>query len=119
MRAKNSRTSTAALKVEYTNRPVSGWGRLLIPFLFVERIGLPTALSEALPDGRTSLNQVPALDLDSTVFESYGQQDGSLKGHNPRKHGRPSRHPLLAILARCRRIVHVWLRSGNAGPLAA
>src|SRR5438270_4939412 len=24
------------------------------------------------------------LDLDSTVFERYGQQEGSLKGHNPR-----------------------------------
>ena len=31
-----------------------------------------------------------SLDLDSTVFERYGQQEGSLKGHNPRKHGRPS-----------------------------
>jgi len=38
------------------------------------------------------------LDLDSTVFERYGQQEGSLKGHNPRKHGRPSHHPLLAVL---------------------
>src|SRR5947199_7944370 len=27
------------------------------------------------------------LDLDSTVFERYGRQEGSLKGHNPRKHG--------------------------------
>jgi len=35
------------------------------------------------------------LDLDSTVFERYGQQEGSLKGHNPRRHGRPSHHPLL------------------------
>src|SRR3954453_2199097 len=33
------------------------------------------------------------LDLDSTVFERYGRQEGSLKGHNPRKHGRPSHHP--------------------------
>jgi hypothetical protein len=31
------------------------------------------------------------LDLDSTVFERYGHQQGSLKGYNPRKHGRPSR----------------------------
>jgi hypothetical protein len=30
------------------------------------------------------------LDLDSTVFERYGQQEGSLKGHNPRKHGVPA-----------------------------
>src|SRR2546422_4188047 len=32
-----------------------------------------------------------SLDLDSTVFERYGQQQGALKGPNPRKHGRPSR----------------------------
>ena len=31
------------------------------------------------------------LDLDSTVFERYGHQQGGLKGCNPRKHGRPSR----------------------------
>src|SRR5208337_1748075 len=29
------------------------------------------------------------LDMDSTVFERYGKQEGSLKGHNPRHHGRP------------------------------
>jgi hypothetical protein len=38
------------------------------------------------------------LDLDSTALERYGRQEGSLKGHNPRKHGRPSHHPLLAVL---------------------
>ena len=32
-------------------------------------------------------------------FEHYGKQEGSLKGHNPRKHGRPSHHPLLAVLS--------------------
>jgi hypothetical protein len=29
------------------------------------------------------------LDLDSTVFERYGHQEGSLKGYNPHKHGLP------------------------------
>jgi hypothetical protein len=53
------------------------------------------------------------LDLDSTVFERYGQQEGSLKGHNPRKHGRPSHHPLLAVLAEAHFLLHGWLRSGN------
>ena len=38
-----------------------------------------------------------SLDLDSTVFERYGRQEGALKGPNPRKHGRPSHHPLLAV----------------------
>ena len=55
------------------------------------------------------------LDLDSTVFERYGQQEGSLKGHNPRKHGRPSHHPLLAVLSEAHFLLHGWLRSGNCG----
>lgn len=54
-----------------------------------------------------------SLDLDSTVFERYGKQEGALKGHNPRKHGRPSHHPLLAVLNEAQFIVHGWLRSGN------
>lgn len=57
-----------------------------------------------------------SLDLDSTVFERYGRQQGSLKGHNPRKHGRPSHHPLLAVLAEPHFVLHGWLRSGNCGP---
>jgi hypothetical protein len=56
-----------------------------------------------------------SLDLDSTVFERYGQQEGARKGHNPRKHGRPSHHPLLAVLAEAHFIVHGWLRSGDCG----
>ena len=55
------------------------------------------------------------LDLDSTVFERYGEQEGALKGHNPRKHGRPSHHPLLAALAEAHFLLHGWLRSGNCG----
>ena len=55
------------------------------------------------------------LDLDSTVLERYGKQEGSLKGHNPRKHGRPSHHPLLAVLSEAHFLLHGWLRSGNCG----
>src|SRR5207302_7307975 len=40
---------------------------------------------------------------------------GALKGPNPRKHGRPSHHPLLAVLAEAHFILHGWLRSGNCG----
>jgi DNA-directed RNA polymerase subunit N (RpoN/RPB10) len=56
-----------------------------------------------------------SLDLDSTVFERYGRQQGALRGHNPRKHGRPSHHPLLAVLAEAHFLLHGWLRSGNCG----
>jgi hypothetical protein len=55
------------------------------------------------------------LDLDSSVFGRYGTQEGALKGYNPKKRGRPSHHPLFAVLAEARCIAHVWLRSGNTG----
>ncbi len=51
-----------------------------------------------------------SLDLDSTVFERYGRQQGALRGPNRRKHGRPSHHPLVAVLAEAH-----FLRSGNCG----
>jgi Transposase DDE domain group 1 len=56
-----------------------------------------------------------SLDLDSTVFERYGHQQGALRGPNPRKHGRPSHHPLVAALAEAHFLLHGWLRSGNCG----
>lgn len=59
--------------------------------------------------------QGEVLDLDSTVLQRYGRQQGSLRGYNPTKRGRPSHHPLLAVLAHSKLIVHSWLRSGNTG----
>ena len=56
-----------------------------------------------------------ALDLDSTVFCRQGQQEGARKGFNPRRKGRNSHHPLLAVLAEAPFILHGWLRSGNTG----
>jgi len=55
------------------------------------------------------------LDLDSTVFCRYGEkQQGSLKGYNPKKPGRPSHHPLVAFLSEARRVLWAVLRSGNS-----
>src|ERR1019366_7163989 len=54
-----------------------------------------------------------ALDLDSTVFCREGKQEGARKGYNPRRKGRNSHHPLLAVLAEAQFILHGWLRSGN------
>ena len=182
-------------EIAFTDQPITGWGGLAMVARFFEVIGIREVLAKALPDGRTSPNQVPVvdmvmallvtilmggrrfshverfrsdavlpkmfdlsrtasamtitryfggftkqhvqhlvdsvgsglwgrlipadptavLDLDSTIFERYGQQEGSLKGHNPRKHGRPSHHPILAMLAGSKRILHAWLRSGNTG----
>src|ERR1700704_528566 len=57
-----------------------------------------------------------SLDLDSTLFSRHGtQQQGAARGYNPRRPGRPSHHPLLAVLAEANFVLHSWLRSGNAG----
>jgi len=56
-----------------------------------------------------------SLDLDSTVFGREGNQEGARKGYNPRRKGRNSHHPLLAVLAEAHFVLHGWLRSGNTG----
>ena len=57
-----------------------------------------------------------SLDLDSTIFSRHGtRQQGAARGYNPRRPGRLSHHPLLAVLAEANFVLHAWLRSGNAG----
>jgi hypothetical protein len=51
--------------------------------------------------------------LDSTVFARYGKQEGVKKGYNPRKHGRASHPPLLAVRSEASSILHGWRGSGN------
>jgi hypothetical protein len=53
------------------------------------------------------------LDLDSSIMERYGKQEGAFLGYNPKKHRRPSHHPLIATLGQRPWVVHAWLRSGN------
>ena len=53
------------------------------------------------------------LDLDSTVMERYGHQQGAVLGYNSKKHRRPTHHPLIATLGNRPWVLHAWLRSGN------
>ena len=53
------------------------------------------------------------LDLDSTILCREGKQQGAAKGYNPKRKGRASHHPLLAVLAEAAFVLHGWLRSGN------
>lgn len=55
------------------------------------------------------------LDLDSTLFQRAGRQQGARKGYNPRRPGRRRHHPRLAVLAEAHLVLHAWLRSGNTG----
>lgn len=53
------------------------------------------------------------LDCDSSVMTRYGSQQGSKKGYNPAKRGRPSHHPLIAFIADVKLVANMWLRSGD------
>lgn len=54
------------------------------------------------------------LDLDSTILQRFGVQEGAVRGYNPtRRHGR-SHRPLLAFVSEPVLVLHGWLRSGNA-----
>lgn len=57
------------------------------------------------------------LDLDSTIIERYGTQEGVSKGYHDSRASQTSHHPLLGMLAKSRHIAHVWLRPGGASTL--
>lgn len=52
-------------------------------------------------------------DLDSTVLTLYGHQEKARVGYNPRKHGRPSYHPLVCFEGQTKDFWHGELRPGD------
>jgi len=78
-------------------------------------IGCGTGRNLAALAQRFPQAQITGLDLDSTVFQRSGQQEGARRGYNPSRPGRHSHHPLLAFLAEAPLVLHAWLRSGNTG----
>jgi hypothetical protein len=53
------------------------------------------------------------LDLDSTLLQRFGDQEGAVAGYNPtRRNGRAHR-PLLAFVSEPVLVLHGWLRAGN------
>jgi hypothetical protein len=53
------------------------------------------------------------LDIDSTVEPLFGSQQGAVPGYNPRYHGRPSYHPIIARIQETNAYVGAVLRPGN------
>jgi hypothetical protein len=53
------------------------------------------------------------LDIDTTVEPVFGEHEGALPGPNPRYHGRPSYHPVLARIAETDTCVGARLRPGD------
>ncbi|MFC2084982.1 IS1380 family transposase [Bacteroidota bacterium] len=58
------------------------------------------------------------LDFDSTVITRYSEQEGSRRGYNPHKPGRPSHHPILAFASKLRIVVNAWMRPGNTAAVS-
>jgi len=54
------------------------------------------------------------INFDSVVLPVYGHQEGAEVGYNPKKHGCPSYHPLLAFESHLKISLHGELRPGNA-----
>lgn len=68
--------------------------------------------------GMVGLHRSPQMlhvDIDSTVEPLFGNQEGALPGPNPRYHGRPSYHPLLACIAETGTCIGGLLRPGDRG----
>jgi hypothetical protein len=55
------------------------------------------------------------MDVDTTVTPLFGEQEGARPGPNPRYHGRPSYHPILARVAQSNTVVGARLRPGDTG----
>jgi hypothetical protein len=53
------------------------------------------------------------LDVDTTVEAVFGELEGAAIGYNPRYHGRPSYHPIVARLAELDMLVGLKLRPGD------
>jgi hypothetical protein len=55
------------------------------------------------------------LDVDVTVKQLYGRQEGACKGYNPQKPGRPCHTYHTYLMARTRLVLDVEIRPGNEG----
>lgn len=55
------------------------------------------------------------LDVDTSVLPIFGELEGAVPGPNPRYHGRPSFHPMLARIAETGTVVGGQLRRGDTG----
>lgn len=195
MRAQSIRRG--ALPIEYTSKPLSGWGGLSLIFEYLDRTGFADRLRAVIKEVKQSNNRVEdfdvvltffatvlmggrrfahvqrvchdevvrrisgakrfgsedtvrrfflslspgeaedlytalqqfttallmrhtnedVLDLDSTILERYGQQEGVSKGYHKGRAGQQSHHPLLGMLSRTKHIPLVWLRAGGAQTL--
>lgn len=80
----------------------------------LERVVATHGLALVTTTGPSKLKAV-TLDVDTTVTPLFGNQEEALPGPNPRYHGRPSHHPILARIAETDTLVGGRLRPGDRG----
>src|SRR5260370_7688760 len=88
--------SATILEVRYTGKPVSGWGGLVAVMRYLEKRGVRQVLAQALPDGRTSPNQIPVLDIALALFATV-LTGGRRLAHPHRLRPPQHVHPTLAL----------------------
>jgi hypothetical protein len=71
--------------------------------------------SQALSRLRRLRGTYVHMDVDTTVMPVFGEHEAARPGPNPRYHGRPSFHPLLARIAETDTVVGAQLRPGDTG----
>lgn len=54
------------------------------------------------------------LDLDSTLFQRFGHQQGAQHGYNPARRSGRTHRPLVAFVSEPVLVLHAWLRAGHA-----
>jgi hypothetical protein len=54
------------------------------------------------------------VDIDSSVISRFVEQEGISVGYNPKRHGRPSHHLLIAFSAEVRMVIQPWMRTGDS-----
>lgn len=111
---------TAVVRVDETIKEIFGWKRVASAATysrFFKKFSWATNTHVFTEINAWFFQQLKfdnyTLDVDSSVLTRHGQQEGSLRGYNPSKRGRPSHHPLFAFLSDVRMVANCWLRSGN------
>lgn len=94
MRSNDTKKQRREMAIEYTDKPVSGWGGVAVLMRFLDRLGVREFLEQALPDGRTSPNQVGVVDLTMQLFATI-LTGGSRFSHAGRIAGDPVMKALL------------------------
>ena len=64
----SSKISPSQIQVEFTDKPITGYGGLIIFSRFFEKLGLSALLERSLPDDRTSPNAMPVVDIVISFF---------------------------------------------------